>query len=65
MDLIDTEKKTYFEIIFLEKYKTKCDLRRQESIKFLVFYNINESITKEEYSLNFNEYHLNDNFKSI
>ena len=52
LDIIDTEKKTYFEVAISEKYKVNCGLWRQENRNFLVFCNIDESIPEGEYSLN-------------
>ena len=51
VDIIDTEKKTYFEITISEKYKASCGIWRQENRNFLVFCNIDESIPEGEYSL--------------
>ena len=53
VDIIDTEKKTYFEITISEKYKASCGIWREENRNFLVFCNIDESIPEGEYSLNF------------
>ena len=52
LDIIDTEKKTYFEVEITDKYKTKCGLWRQEDRNFLVFCNFDESIPEGQYSLN-------------
>ena len=54
VDIIDTEKKTYFELTISEKYKASCGIWREENRNFLVFCNIDESIPEGEYSLNFN-----------
>ena len=51
VDIIDTERKTYFEISISEKYKASCGIWRQEKRNFLVFCNIDESIPEGEYSL--------------
>jgi hypothetical protein len=52
VDIIDTEKKTYFEITISEQYKAACGIWKQENRHFLVFCNIDESIPEGEYSLN-------------
>jgi hypothetical protein len=51
VDIIDTEKKTYFELTISEKYKASCGIWREENRNFLVFCNIDESIPEGEYSL--------------
>ena len=52
VDIIDTERKTYFEITIAEKYKASCGIWREENRNFLVFCNFDESIPEGEYSLN-------------
>jgi len=51
VDIIDTGKKTYFEITISEKYKTSCGIWRQENRNFLVFCNIDESIPEGKYTI--------------
>ena len=59
VDIIDHEKKSYFEIAISEKNKTNCGLWIQENRKFLVFCNIDESIPEGEYSLNLDRISFN------
>ena len=54
VNIIDTEKKTYFETTISEQYKINCGLWRQENSDFLIFCNIDESIPEGVYSLTLN-----------